>query len=205
MQSICNSVTVLVVDDDPFFQEALQTLLKKYDDITIIATASNGIEALDLLERVTVDVVLSDVRMPHLDGIELVREISERNLPCRVIALTTFDDEQAMLGMLNYGAFGFVLKSSRPVEIAEAVRNAAQGGTTISPESASALRKYITRLSGPLVKSLPTREQQVLTLLHTGKSNSAIADDLHIAETTVKKSLRVYCSAIMYPVDWNLS
>lgn len=180
-------ITVLVVDDEPFFREALSVYLNNHDSIAAVAAVCNGIEALETLENMRADVVLSDVRMPHLDGIGLAQEISERGLSCRVVALTTFDDEQAMLEMLNAGAYGFVLKSARPSEIIEAVLSAARGGTTISPESATALRKYIAHFPAESTKKLPPREQQVLTLLHTGKNNAAIANDLVIAETTVKK------------------
>lgn len=182
-------ITVLIVDDEPFFRETLTAYLQRYDTITVVATASSGREALKILEKVTVDVVLSDVRMPHLDGIGLVQVISERNLSCRLVALTTFDDEQAMLEMLNFGAYGFVLKSARPGEIVEAVRSAAQGGITISPEAATALRKYITHFPVTSMEALPSREHQVLTLLHMGKNNATIANDLAIAETTVKKTV----------------
>lgn len=189
MDSQPENITVLLVDDEPFFRETVTAYLKRHDDITIVAAVESGTAALEVLEKMVVDVVLSDVRMPYLDGIGLAREISERGLSCRVVALTTFDDEQAMLEMLNAGAYGFVLKSARPGEIIEAVRSAVRGGTTISPASATALRKYVACFSGPAVKTLPTRERQVLTLLQMGKSNAAIACDLRIAEATVKKSV----------------
>lgn len=181
--------SVLIVDDEPFFRETLTAYLKNHEDITVIATANDGVEALEVLEKVSVDVVLCDVRMPHLDGLGFIKEASEKGLACRIVALTTFDDEQSMLGMLTAGAFGFVLKSARSGEIVEAVRTARRGGTTISPESATALCKYVTRFSGPTTQSLPARERQVLTLLQLGKSNAAIADDLDIAEATVKKAV----------------
>lgn len=182
-------INVLIVDDEAFFREALSTYLKNHEDITVIATADDGVKALEVLDKVSVDVVLCDVRMPHLDGLGFIHAVSEKGLSCRVVALTTFDDEQSMLGMLAAGAFGFVLKSARSEEIIDAVRTATRGGTTISPESATALRKYVTRFPPSTTQSLPARERQVLTLLQMGKSNATIADDLGIAETTVKKAV----------------
>lgn len=181
------NISVLVVDDEPFFLETLTSYLNRCSDINAVAIASSGIEALKVLERISVDVVLSDIRMPHMDGIELAREISKQGLSCRVVAMTTFDNEQHLLEILNAGAYGFVLKIARPEKIVEAVRSAARGGTTISPESATALRKYIAYFPAAGAKVLPSREHQVLTLLHLGKNNATIANDLALAETTVKK------------------
>lgn len=183
------NITVLIVDDEPFFRETLVSYLKEYKNITPIAAASDGAEALKILEKIKVKVILSDVRMPNLDGIGLAQEVAIRKPECRIVALTTFEDEEAMVEMLNAGAYGYVLKSSPPKIIVEAILSAAQGGTTISPHSATALRKYLTRLSGPKRDTLPMREHQVLTLLHMGKNNNTIASDLNIAETTVKKTV----------------
>ncbi|MGD7003325.1 response regulator [Corynebacterium halotolerans] len=183
------AISVLVVDDEQFFRETVTTYLQQHPEITVIATAGDGLEALAVLERVAVDVVLSDVRMPRLDGIGLTQEMSDRALQSRVVGLTTFDDDRAMLGMLSAGAFGFVLKSARPEEIVGAVRTAAAGGTTISPQSATSLRKYVTNCFGPATVALPGSEQRVLALLQTGRSNAEIARELGVAETTVKKSV----------------
>lgn len=189
MEIQSGNTTVLIVDDESFFQRTLEAYFQNAEDITVIASCNSGYEALEVLGQKEVDVVLSDVRMPGLDGIRLLQKIWEEKMAARLVALTTFDDEQAMLEMLNFGAFGFVLKSAKPSEIIDAVRSAAQGGTTISPESATALRKYIASFPMPAVDGLPRRERQVLTLLHTGKNNAAIAKDLEIAETTVKKTV----------------
>lgn len=189
MEKNSADISVLVVDDELFFRQALTTYLTPHRDITVIATASDGIEALDVLERVAVDVVLSDVRMPRMDGIGLAQEVAARGMESRLVALTTFDEDQAMLGMLSAGAFGFILKSARPDEIVAAVRTAAIGGTTISPQSATSLRKYVTNFYGPETSTLPGSERRVLALLQTGKNNAEIADDLAVAETTVKKAV----------------
>lgn len=183
------SIKILIVDDDRNYKTALLSFFEKEDDIDVVATAANGLEALNLLKYTSVDVVLSDIRMPFLDGIELSRELKRDNFQGKIIALTTFNDDHTMLEMLHNGAFGFVLKSSSSEQIIAAVRAAASDGTTISPEAATALRKYIDNFEDVQLDALPYRDRQVLTLLHMGKTNEEIAQDLNIAQTTTKKSV----------------
>lgn len=189
MEAQLESIRLLIVDDESFLRRTLEAYFQSAEDITVLGSCDSGYGALEVLDKNVVDVVLSDVRMPRLGGIGLAQKIWEEKIPCRLVALTAFDDEHAMLEMLNFGAFGFVLKSAKPGEIIDAVRSAAHGGTTISPESATALRKYLASFPAADVEKLPARERQVLALLHTGKNNAAIANELEIAETTVKKTV----------------
>lgn len=181
-------IYVLIVDDEEFFRETLKTHLSTYEDIAVVATAANGEEALRLLEKAMVDVVLCDVRMPLMDGVVFTKIVAERNLPCKILALTSFNDGQAMLTMLEYGAFGFLIKGVGRADISTAIKAAVAGGTTISPESATKLRNYISRPKF-FTETLPDREEEVLKFLHLGKSNRDIADELKISANSVKKAV----------------
>ncbi|ARV66035.1 response regulator transcription factor [Corynebacterium glutamicum] len=181
-------IQVLIVDDEPFFINALETYFSTNENINVVATAENGVQALDILSKTIVDVVLCDVCMPLLSGVELMKILAEKKLTCRVLALTSFLDDYAMLSMLQFGAFGFLLKSADRDEIIEAVQSAAMGGTTISPEIATNLRKFLSQPPSS-ISDLPTRERDVLTLLHLGKSNADIAAELKLSTVSVKKSV----------------
>lgn len=189
MHSATTDISVLIVDDEPFFGEALTRYLEKYEGIKVLGVSEDGVQALDMLQKVMADVVLCDVRMPRMDGVQFAKVVAAEKLPCRVVGLTTFDDERSMLEMLNAGCFGFILKSARPDEIVEAVRGAASGGTTISPQSATRLRRYLVNLPEPSASHLPDREWEVLSLLQKGGSNAAIADELRVSEASVKKAV----------------
>lgn len=183
-----SQIHVLIIDDEQFYRDTLTTYLTPCADITVVATAANGAQALHMLEKVMVDVVLCDVRMPLLDGIDFTKTAAAENLPCKILALTSFNDDHAMLNMLRAGAFGFLLKSAAREEIINAIRVAAAGGTTISPEVATSLRKYLAH--PPVVtEELPAREQDILTLLHLGKSNAVIAAELNVSTVSVKKAV----------------
>lgn len=181
-------VHVLIVDDEKFFRDTLKAYLAPHENILVVATAENGEEALEVLDKIVVDVVLCDVRMPLLDGLEFTRQVTEHNIDCKVLALTSFLDDHVMLGMLNAGALGFLLKTAGRDSIYSAILEAAKGGTTISPAAATGLRKYLIRPTS-MVDGLPTRERDVLVLLHSGKSNVAIAEALEISMASVKRAI----------------
>lgn len=182
-------IRILIVDDEPFFRDILEAYFTTCAGITVVDTASNGAQALKSLEKMMVDVVLCDVRMPLLDGVEFTRSVAELHLPCKILALTSFKDDQAMLAMLQAGAFGFLLKGATRKEIHSAVYAAAMGGTTISPEAATGLRKYLS-CGIASTEGLSAREQEVLTLLHLGRNNSSIAAELDVSVASVKKTVR---------------
>ncbi|WP_080794330.1 response regulator transcription factor [Corynebacterium pacaense] len=182
-------IRVLVVDDEVFFRDSLSAALAASEDISVVGVADNGLQARDFLLSNEAEVVLCDVRMPIMDGVGLTEELSARGALARVIAVTSFNEDQAMLRMLHAGAWGFVLKSARRREIIDAVVAVAAGGTVISPVAASNLRQYLVSPLSTLSVELSDRERSVLGLLHQGKSNRQIAGCLGVSEVSVKKTM----------------
>ncbi|MFP7366690.1 response regulator transcription factor [Corynebacterium callunae] len=183
------TIKVVVVDDEAFFRDSLASAVLKSKRIKVVKLLGDGLQALEFLESNNVDVVLCDVRMPIMDGVELTQEVSARGLNAKVIAVTSFNNDQAMLKMLHAGAYGFLLKSAPRAEIFHAIISVAAGGTVISPVMASSLRKYLILPINILAAELNDRERSVLTLLHQGKSNREIADALGVSEISVKKTM----------------
>ena len=177
---------VAIVDDDPFVLQALRAYLSSDERIEVTSTFSRAADALAFLHKIRVDVLLTDVRMPEMDGLELLTRVRRQWPRTAVVVLTSFDDE-AMVTALAQHANGFLLKDASPEEIIRAVIAASAGGTTISPAATSRL---VTRhLRPPQTAHAPDvteAEQAVLTLLCEGYSNAEIAEQLVIAESTVK-------------------
>ena len=173
-----SAVRVALVDDDSFVLTALRNYLASSERIEVASAFDRGRDALAFLRRVPVDVLLTDVRMPGMDGLELLS---------RVVVLTSFDDDEAMLAALSQSANGFLLKDSAPEEIVRAVLAAADGGTTISPATASRLvARHLRPARQGTRPDLTEAEQEVLAQLCEGYSNAEIAQRLVVAESTVK-------------------
>ena len=180
-------VRVAIVDDDAFVLTALRGYLGADDRIEVTSTFSRAADALAFLRRVPVDVLLTDVRMPGMDGLALLSRVRVEHPRTAVVVLTSFDDDEAMLAALSQSAHGFLLKDSAPEEIVRAVLAAADGGTTISPTTASRLVAHHLRLARAGARpDLTGAEQEVLALLCEGYSNAEIAAQLFVAESTVK-------------------
>ena len=177
---------VAIVDDDPFVLQALRAYLSSDERIEVTSTFSRA-DALAFLHKIRVDVLLTDVRMPEMDGLELLTRVRRQWPRTAVVVLTSFDDDEAMVAALAQHANGFLLKDASPEEIIRAVIAASAGGTTISPAATSRL---VTRhLRSPQTAQAPDvteAEQAVLTLLCEGYSNAEIAEQLVVAESTVK-------------------
>ena len=180
-------VRVALVDDDAFVLTALRAYLASSERIEVASTFNRAVDALAFLRRVPVDVLLTDVRMPEMDGLELLTRVRRQWPRTAVVVLTSFDDDEAMVAALAQHANGFLLKDASPEEIIRAVIAASAGGTTISPAATSRL---VTRhLRSPQTAQAPDvteAEQAVLTLLCEGYSNAEIAEQLVVAESTVK-------------------
>jgi DNA-binding NarL/FixJ family response regulator len=188
------AIRVLLVDDQALFREGLETLLSVHNDIQVVGQASNGREAVDVAAQVHPNVVLMDVRMPVLDGVRATRLLQETLPECRVIVLTTFDDDEYVFDALRAGAAGYLLKDVASARLVEAIRATARGESILEPSVAAKVIAEFTRVSSlvpsaqmeQLVEPLSERELEILALIARGASNREIADQLFIAEGTVK-------------------
>ena len=185
------SIRLLIVDDDPIVREVLTSALGSETDIEVVAVVANGAEAVDVVHARTVDVVLMDVQMPVLDGVAATSRILALGGDTRVLLLTTFDDDSFLDGGLAAGASGFLLKTTPPGRIAEAIRTVRTGGKVLSPGPAGRVLDRYVRGQSPRVAStedldLSEREQEVLRLLCRARTNHQIARRMNIADTTVK-------------------
>ncbi|MFJ7213999.1 response regulator [Amycolatopsis sp. NPDC098790] len=183
-------VRVLLVDDQALFREALATLLATHDGIDVVGEAGNGEEALGRVAALEPDVVLMDLRMPVLDGVGATRRLRGEHPDVRVIALTTFDDDEDVFAALRAGAVGYLLKDVSSARLIEAVLAAARGESVLQPSVAAKVVARFAELPEPtpqpLVVPLSERELEVLRLLADGRSNREIAAKVFLAEGTVK-------------------
>ncbi len=186
-------IRVLLVDDQALFREGLHTLLSVYPDLEVVGEAGNGEEALRQAARLRPAVVLMDLQMPVLDGAAATRRLHESQPDCRVIVLTTFDDDEYVFEGLRAGAAGYLLKDAPSAKLVEAIRAAARGESFLEPSVAAKVVAEFARLSnrppapsGALVEPLSERELEILRLVAAGASNKEIAGRLSIAEGTVK-------------------
>jgi DNA-binding NarL/FixJ family response regulator len=184
-------IKVLVVDDQRLVRAGFRVILDAEPDLSVVGEAADGAEALRQNHQLQPDVVLMDIRMPHMDGLEAARRIIAGS-PTRVLILTTFDADEYVYGALHAGASGFMLKDAPPDQLVAAVRAAASGNALIDP---SVTRRFIAQFAQAVrptsaipneLGGLTNRELEVLRLLTEGLSNSEIADRLIVEETTVK-------------------
>ncbi|WP_193025624.1 response regulator [Corynebacterium casei] len=193
-----NSIRVLIVDDDPMVLHFLGVYFETTEDIQVVAEARAGAEALSLLDNITVDIILADICMPNMDGLELLHEIQKRPNPPLFIAMTALDTDDTMLKVLADGGAGYIVKSARPCTIITALRDAVEGGITVSPRALKRLAKYLFDVPQipyscnadehfPRLDSLKSTEKMVLRHLCDGKSDAEISELMNYAESTVRK------------------
>nr|WP_279303215.1 response regulator transcription factor [Microbacterium sp. TPD7012] len=184
---------VLVVDDEALVRHALRAFLTSDDRVTLVGEASDGSEVIEACKRSSPDVILMDIKMRDIGGVEATRRVLEWNPRCRVVALTTFTTEWRALEVLRAGACGYLVKNSTPDEIIAAVVAAHAGDRVVSPEIQSRFVRAAID-SGDVGKThapvLSDREHQVIELIAQGLSNAEIAQELHYAEGTVKADIR---------------
>ena len=179
------TIQVMLVDDHNVVRSGLATFLKAYDDLELVGEAKNGLEALNLCHIKKPDVILMDLMMPEMDGIAATRAILADYPEIKIIAMTSFEEEELVQGVLSAGAMGYLLKNVTADDLAKAIRDAVSGRSTLSPEAATALI-HATRPTKQPSFDLTDREMEVLNLVVQGQSNQQIADALVITLATVK-------------------
>jgi DNA-binding NarL/FixJ family response regulator len=193
------TIRVLIADDQELVRAGFSMIIDSRDDLEVVGEAGDGVQAVALTRSERPDVVLMDVRMPRMDGIEATRHLARSGSPARVIMLTTFDLDEPVFAALRAGASGFLLKDTRPDDLAEAVRVVARGEALLAP---TVTRRLLDRFAGelpggqtpPSLAALSEREVEVLGLVARAMSNDEIAAELVLSRATVKTHL----SAILF-------
>lgn len=181
-------IRVMIVDDHAVVRQGLKTFLDLQDDILVAGEASDGADAVQRVNELAPDVILMDLIMPRLDGIEAVRRIKRARPKTQILVLTSFGDDQKVFAAIRAGAIGFLLKDVSPRDLAAAIFAAHRGEATLSPGIATRLMQELATGGQPAADehALTERERAVLALIAQGRSNRQISDDLAISEKTVK-------------------
>ncbi|MGE5605135.1 MAG: response regulator [Bacteroidota bacterium] len=191
---IDESLNLLIVDDQKLFSENLKIMIElKIPGAKVVGIASNGYEALEMYQKLNPNLILLDIRMPKMDGVEFIRQLHTMNTSTRIIVLTTFDDDQYVFEALKYGAAGYLLKQIEPDDLAKAILEVHNGGTLISPQVTKKLIREVIRyritdseIPDDAIQKLTPRELDVLKQIGLGKDNREIAQNLQLAEGTVR-------------------
>jgi len=187
------TIRVLLCDDQALVRSGFRMILDERPGIEVVGEAEDGLQAIALAERRSPEVILMDVRMPNLDGIEATRRLVAAGSPARILILTTYDLDEHVYDAIRAGASGFLLKDARPAQLVEAIEVVAAGDALLAP---AITRRLLDRFAEggptgrrepfPALQSLTEREVEVLRLVATGMSNAELADRLFLSETTVK-------------------
>lgn len=187
------NIKIMIVDDDPMVLDSLTLVLEKKEDMVVVATAGDGNEALRIVEKLQLedkelpDVILMDIRMPNMDGIEATGQLKKKAPEIRIMMLTTFEDEHNIRRALRAGAEGYLIKSTEISSMAEKIRALLSGSVILDQKALEEL----TKPKEKIIKSLSPREQDIIRLVGRGYSNKEIAAELFISEGTVRNNLSV--------------
>ncbi len=188
-------IRIGIVDDQEILRQGMKMILSAQPDMEVVGEGANGQEGYRLCEAHTVDLLLMDIKMPVMDGVEATRRI-KRDFPnANVIILTTFDEDEYIFQALRFGASGYLLKDARPAKIVEAIRDVHSGGAMMQPQiAARVVEKFrsMDRKTGeadPRIQTLTPRELEIVQLIGNGKNNREIADELFITDGTVKNHI----------------
>ncbi len=183
-------IRVLVADDQPLVRSGFRMVIDDRPDLELVGEATNGLEAIELARTLNPDVILMDIRMPNLDGVEATRRLVDANTRARILVLTTFDIDEYVYAAVRAGASGFLLKDVEPAELVDAIRVVAAGNSLFGP---AATKRLVERFAGQApsppshaLDALTEREREILALIASGLSNAEIAKHLYLSETTVK-------------------
>ena len=181
-------IRILIADDHPMVREGLAAVLNQEEDLEVVGQAGNGVEAVSLAKELRPDVVLMDLQMPQMDGVEAIKRIKEDSPETGVIILTTYDTDEHIFSGIRAGARAFLLKDALPSEVLQAIRLVSRGESLIQPRVASRVLDRVSELAeAPTTQAvLSPRETEVLQLMVTGAANKEIAAQLVIGESTVK-------------------
>jgi DNA-binding NarL/FixJ family response regulator len=200
-------IRVLLVDDDPLVRAGLTMIIASASDLLVVGEAGDGLEAVDAVRAHRPQVVLMDIRMPHLDGIAATARLRAMPMPPEVLVLTTFQTDAYVLDALRAGATGFLLKDTAPTEIVAAIRQVVGGGTTLSPSVARTVIDHVAQSAGAdrrasaeaALARVSEREREIAVAVGRGLSNAEIAAALFLSEATVK----AHVSRLLTRLDLN--
>lgn len=195
-------IRVMIAEDQELIRQSLEILLSDKPDLEIVATAANGREAVELAQKLLPDVILMDIRMPELDGVQCIELIKDKYPQIKIIVLTTFDDDEYVFNALKNGASGYLLKGISLNELIEAIKTVVKGGALINPNIASKVVRlfsqmahadYRIKVDESAVHELSPNELKIMQLIGIGMSNKEITDKLKLSEGTVRN----YISGIL--------
>ncbi|WP_406241666.1 response regulator [Tissierella carlieri] len=189
-------IKVLIVDDQSLIREGLTMMLSLYDTITLVGEATNGKEAIELIDRIQVDLILMDIRMPIMNGVEATKIIKEKHHDIKVLILTTFNEDEYIFEGLKNGADGYLLKDISSQDLVKAIKTVYEGNVLLQPDVAKKMLGAMTynnaaqsNLDKHIFKELTKKEYEIALLIGEGKSNKEIANILYITEGTVKNHI----------------
>lgn len=180
------TIRIVLADDHPIVREGLAAVLETQPDFEVVGQANDGAEAVDIVSALKPDVVLLDLEMPSLDGVQALRAMRAENAQVKALVFTAFDTDERIIGAVQAGARGYLLKGAPREELFGAIRVVAQGGSTLQPVVAAKLMERMTNSPASALEPLTEREREVLQFMAQGLQNKEIAGRLHISERTVK-------------------